>query len=193
MYSIRMKKLLNSALHISIMAGLIFVLTGCGKKYVKSEAVELLKNDFGPLDERQVSLETRDYIISMVIDEVAGASGNDKQEPYKFTFTLADLAEYSGDTGKSFKTSEYICYADSLETALDRYFEENERQLDMGHISDIYINDSTLDIKSNELVYEMSRFPSVAKSVQTTLTSGGVAKELILRELIKNVYAGEDF
>lgn len=187
------KKVSLSALFCCLAVGLIFFMTGCGKKYVKSEAMEILKGDFAPLDKRQVSLEMRDYVISMVIDEVAEASENGTQEPYKFTFTLADLAGYSGDTGKSFKTSEYICYAGSLKAALDRYFEENERQLDMGHISDIYINDSLAEIKSSELVYEMSRFPSVSKSVQTTLTSGDFIEELILRELIKKVYAGEDF
>lgn len=178
----------------------ILYMTGCGKSYVASEALEVLKNDFSSLDKRQVSLENRDYVINLEIDEIGNTedlnSDDDvagMQKKYKITFSVADLTEYSGDMGKLQKTAEYSFYSDNMDEALNLYYEENERQLDMGHMSNIYINDSCDEIQSNELVYEMSQLPSVAKSVPITITSGEDTKELILRELIKNVYAGEDF
>lgn len=191
----RMVTDLNAGKKYVYMAGAVIaailsvaVLTGCEKKYVKSSAVDAINRDFSAVDERQLSLENRDYVIKLIIDEL-----NNDGSIYRFNFEMADLTEYKGDSGNLLATLDYACEADSLEAAMDKYFAENERQLDLGHLSEIVINDSQAEVKSNQLIFEMSRLPGIAKSVPTRIIAGRQNEELILREVIKNVYAGEDF
>lgn len=163
-------------------------LTGCSKRYVGYNAAEAINRDFSAVDERQLSLEDRDYVVTLTIDEL------DKEEfMYRFNFVTADLTEYKGDSENLLGTSEYTCESNSLEAALDKYYDETERQLDLGHMSDIVINDNEPDVKSNQLIFEMSNLPGIAKSVPTKIVTARQSEELILRELIKKVYAGEEF
>ena len=164
------------------------MLGGCEKKYVESDAFNEIRKDFAALNDKQLSIENRDYVTTFTIDE----SAKSKKE-YKFTFETADLSGYQGDSGKTLKTNKFECEAKSIEAAIEEYYKENERQLDLGHLSDIVINNRKKKIKSNLLILEMSEMPGIDKSVQVSVVTKKESEKLVLRELIKNVYAGEDF
>lgn len=143
------------------------VFTGCGNKYESS------------------SLEDRDYVITMSVSK--------EKSDYAFSFEIADLTEYSGDSKKSLKTENYSCESEGLEKALHMYCDETDRQLDVGHISEIIIYDDGEKQCAYDIAREISNMPAMAKSVPVKLVEEENSRELILRELIKEAYAGEDF
>jgi len=161
---------------------------GCEKKFVDSEVLKDKRVNFEALNNKQLSLENRDYVITLAISE--NAKSNDE---YKFSFETADLSEYKGDSGKSLKTNKFKCEAKSIEDAIEEYYKENEKQLDLGHMKDIVIKNQKKKIKSNLLILEMSEMPGINKSVEVRIITKKESKKHVLRELIKNVYAGEDF
>lgn len=143
------------------------VFAGCGNKYESS------------------SLEDRDYVITMSVSR--------ERSDYTFSFEIADLTEYSGDSKKSLKTENYSCVSEGLEKALHMYCDETERQLDVGHVSEIVIYDDEEQQCAYDIAREISNMPTMAKSVPVKLVGGESSRQLILRELIKEAYAGEDF
>lgn len=163
MRTVKSEKIIYFALLCCIAA----VLTGCGNKY------------------ESASLEDRDYVITMSVSK--------GESDYTFSFEIADLTEYSGDSGKSLKTENYSCVSEGLEKALHMYCDETERQLDVGHISEIVIYDSGGQQCAYDIAREISSMPTMAKSVPVKLVDGEHSRQLILRELIKEAYAGEDF
>ena len=164
-----------------------FTLSGCRK-----DDVNVLANDvrvsFDAIDSELGSLENRDYVMTLDIDEGSILGG-----AYSFEFNVADLTEYKGASEGNLGMIEYECEADSVSDALDKYYEKKNRHLDMGHISLIEFNDDIRGRKLEKIIAELSDMPAVAKSVKVTLNYGEKEVEMNLRELIKLVFDGEDF
>lgn len=162
---------------------------------------------FAPLDARQMSLEYRDYVEEMSVEEIAvdeitvdGITVDGMSiEKSRFKFSVAELSDYKGDQAMETKT--FSVKANSLKEALDLYYEEQERQLDLGHISCIRCG-----LKGDELdrlLYELGMIPGIPKSVEVVI--GDVPfvtgeddkrnvpgeRKYILRELIKAAYGRE--
>lgn len=144
---------------------IIFVLlcTGCRNKYESS------------------SLENRDYATSITV--TAG------EDDYIFDFTIADLSEYNGDAENILKTSEYSCISSDMSAAIIDYYDNTDRQLDIGHVSELRIYSSDKE-SLYKLAEELSNLPMIAKSVPVEL-SGDCERKILLRELIKEAYAWE--
>lgn len=157
------------------MAGLFFwfvaacIPAGCGNKYETS------------------SLEDRDYVISMTILE------QEKETGYAYSFVIADLTEYNGDSKNALNTTEYSCMAESLETAMHQYYDENDRQLDIGHVSEMTVYSKEENTCAYAVALEISNMPMMAKSVPVRLVNREGERKIILRDLIKEAYAGEEF
>ena len=62
----------------------------------------------------------------------------------------------------------------------------------MGHLSDIELDDDLKNEEINALITELSDMPYVAKSVIVEFTQGGVEKEKLLKDMIKESYSGEN-
>ncbi len=188
---VMMKK--QGILHSVKVAGLLFAIgvttfiTGCNSE------------KFKPIDDKGDSVENRDYVMELLVEEgdvdsnlytaTLSDAVNSNETIYNFTFTIADIEQYSGGEGKGLKTNEFICQATSLDEALEKYFQEKERQLDVGHLEEIVFK----NIDYVPLVFEMSAMPKLGKSVKVSLEAGEKKEKIILRELIKNIYAGENF
>ena len=91
------------------------------------------------------------------------------------------------------KTKEYQCEENGMKEAIEKYYSEKERELDLGHISEIKLDKTLSDENIKDIVLELSTMPSVAKSVEVTYREKGKEKKILLRELIKTAYTGEDF
>lgn len=148
-----------------IMLCLLIGCSGCQNKY------------------ETASLENRDYATEIEVTI-------EKDKPYIFVFTVADLAEYSGDSEGLLKTKEYIYAATDLEDAMRIYYDENNRQLDIGHVNKMIMH-NTDKKKMYELAREISDMPMMAKSVEVTLYDEEQTEKILLRELIKAAYAWE--
>lgn len=225
---------------------LTFFLVGCGKRYEASDFYQDLKEGlssenlgFHALDERQSSLESRDYVTELGIcpnNSEDATSGQKKK--YIFVVKVADLTEYAGDSKGALKTSDYVCEADTFDELMDLYVVKEERQLDLGHIKTIIFDISTptatetdaqsgeskaesgneesilpddadiqavsvtaemekllekQEIKMQDLILEMANMPYIGKSVKVQLVQDGKSMEIVLRDLIKLAFAGEDF
>lgn len=160
------KKSLKGIIFFMLSCCIAGIFAGCGNKYESS------------------SLEDRDYVITMSVSR--------EESDYTFSFEIADLTEYSGNSEKSLKTENYSCVSEDLEKALHMYCDETERQLDVGHVSEIVIYDDEQQC-AYDIAREISNMPMMAKSVPVKLVDGESSRQLILRELIKEAYAGEDF
>lgn len=140
--------------------------TGCQNKY------------------ESASLENRDYATKIDI------AINDNQA-YVFEFTIADLTEYNGASEGLLDTNVYICASTGLENAMQMYYDENNRQLDIGHVKSIKIYSEDKE-RLYEFAREISEMPMIAKSVSVSLNeSQGGCREILLRELIKEAYTWE--
>lgn len=148
-----------------VMLCLLLGCTGCQNKY------------------ETASLENRDYATEIEITI-------ERDKSYIFVFTVADLAEYSGDSEGLLKTKEYVYVAADLEDAMCVYYDENNRQLDIGHVNSIVMHSSDT-ARLYELVKEIGDMPMMAKSVEVTLYDKEETKKILLRELIKTAYAWE--
>lgn len=151
------------------LLGAVCILAGCGNKYESS------------------SLEDRDYVISMTILE------REEEAGYAYSFVIADLTEYNGDSKNALNTTEYSCTAESLETAMHQYYDENDRQLDIGHVSELTVYSGEENTCAYAVAREISSMPMMAKSVPVRLVNREGERKIILRELIKEAYAGEEF
>ena len=146
------------------------------------------------IDNRQSSLETMDYAVELTVKE----NINDKKIEnadymYTFVFKVADLSDYKGDSDNLLITNDYSCGAESLKDALDKYYKDKEKHIDLGHLKAINIYDNEDDKKIKDIIFELKDMPSVTKSVKVLLERDENTKKLNLRKLIKNMYAGENF
>lgn len=161
----------RKGIYTILLCMIAMIMTGCGNKYESS------------------SLEDRDYVVSMIISD---DSSPDARDVYVFAFEIADLTDYMGDSAKALKTSSYSCESGSLEDALHQYYDENDRQLDVGHINEMTFYPGMSIDAVYDIVKEFSMLPMMAKSVPVHLMEESGSRDIILRELIKEAYAGED-
>ncbi len=154
-----------------VLCALNLCMCSCGKKYENS------------------SLEDKDYATSITIDWDKSKNSDESEEKYVFTFEVVDLTDYSGDAERSLKKEKYIYKAGTLADAVMQYYIENERKLDLGHLKELRLNDEPITEVYEDIVYELSNMPSVAKSLQIECASD---EKIILRDLIKLVYSGEN-
>ena len=151
-----------------VITGMMFclcVLSGCKDK----------------LNNRQLSLENRDYVVIMELDA----------SKENFIFQVADLSDYKGASKTQLKTNEFKFQGKSIEEAIEKYYEKNERQLDLSHVEGMTIKYENVE-DAKLLIMEMEDFSSISKSVEVELNKGDEQSKKILRELIKSVYAGEE-
>lgn len=145
------------------------LVSGCGNK------------EFKPLSRQQSSIENRDYVTHITF------KGDDE-----IIFAVADIKKYLSDATGDFETKEEKVREDSLEDALEKYYEDKGRQLDLGHLSGITFQNIKED-DLREYVLEMSSDSSLGKSVTVIIEDKDKSKEIPLRDLIKNAYSGENF
>ncbi len=150
----------------------IFIDENLGETFTAKEAL-------AP-ERQQESLEHRDYVKRMQV-------GMTSSDQYVFTFTIADLSDYKGESGMMEK--EYVLRADSLEAAIADYREREERQLDLGHVQQI-VTEQT-DEAWHNLLLEFGKLPGISKSVDVVVAEKG--EKYILREMIKAAYGRESF
>ena len=164
------KRILKRLALMFVMVSTTFVMWGCGSE------------EFKPLTNQQESVEDRDYVTNLTIqgDEI--------------TFTIADIKKYLSDATGDYETKEEKVKAIGLKDALDKYYVDKGRQLDLGHLSGITFEKVEKE-QLREYVLEMSNLPSLGKSVNVTigLEDKKDKKEISLRQLIKDVYSGESF
>lgn len=152
-----LKKVTSSGMVLILLLGL----TGCNIFYKENASIEL-----------------RDYVLKMDIER------NEENTKYKFSLTVADLAEYSGKPGEGGvkeKDIEYQC--NTFNDLLDEHKEKSGKTLDVGHIEEINIKGSNL----NDLFVEMSSETTISKSVMVKSEN----EEKTLRAMIKDAYQGQ--
>ena len=144
-----------------------------------------LDDEFKPIGRQQGSVENRDYVteITFVGDE-------------EIVFTVADIKKYLSDATGDFETKEERVDEDSLQHAMEDYFEKNGRNLDLGHVTGVTFS-NVMDDDIRDYVLEMGNRHQMGKSVTVTIegkNKKGVEerREISLRQLIKKVYAGEN-
>lgn len=161
------------ALFIVIALGAL-AMTGCD-----------MDEEFKPIGRNQGSVEDRDYVtkITFVGDE-------------EIVFTVADIKKYLSDATGDFETKEERIREDSLDDAMEDYYETNGRNLDLGHLSAVTFS-NVLEDDLREYVLEMSQMPQMGKSVTVTIDGKNEmgqeeSQDISLRQLIKKAYAGEN-
>lgn len=168
-------------------------LTGCRSVKNTVELTREINTGFSSLNQKNVSLENRDYVAILTVDtgetgsEISGEGGSEAY--YSFKFTIADLEDYKGSSQGNLKKKYYECIAVDLKEALASYSLENDRQLDMGHVWEIVLKLDYWEPQTLWLIRELESMPSVPKSVTVTDSRGN---ELPLRELIKLLYSREE-
>lgn len=173
---------------ITIGVGLAMVLTACNSVDNTRNLTQGINSSYKPLEDKRESIENRDYATSI---EVKVAEDGDKV--YSFKIETVDLSEYKGGSEGNMKTKEYQCEENGMKEAIEKYYSEKERELDLGHISEIKLDKTLSDENIKDIVLELSTMPSVAKSVEVSYQERGNEKKILLRELIKTAYTGEDF
>lgn len=133
------------------------------------------------LNARQLSLENRDYVVTAKFDVTVD----------KFTFDVANLSDYKGASKKQLKTDKYEFDGESIKAAIEKYYADEERQLDLSHMESVTVVYEDMD-EAKMLIMEMESFSSIGKSVEVNLENGNTKDKKILRELIKVIYAGEE-
>lgn len=174
-------------------------LTGCKSIGNTVELTREINTDFSSLDQKNVSLENRDYVVSLTVAENTEDDGEGSREDEElrtedngqkklyFKFAVADLEEYKGASQGTLKEKSYEYFALSLKESLLLYSAESKRQLDMGHVWEIKLFLDYGSVEMEQLIKELESMPSVPKSV-TVMDSDG--NELPLRDVIKIVYSG---
>ncbi len=137
---------------------------------------------YEPLSKKQVSIEERDYVTEI------NFKGNDE-----IIFTIADIKKYLSEGTGDFETTKKSYKADSIQQVMDNYYEENGRQLDVGHLENIDF-DQVSEEKIRRYAIEMSDITALGKSVTVTIEPEDEEKYAMpLRQLIKLSYSGENF
>lgn len=147
-------------------------LTGCGKRY------------------ESASIENRDYVERMRVEASEAtrvASKTDAAETIMFLFVIADLEEYSSSGSGKLEFDWYSCEADSLEDAIARYYDDMGQQLDLGHMEEIFFDDSVAEDLEAAIIEEFSDMPFVPKSIN--VYEGDSDDPEILREKIKALFS----
>lgn len=181
---------------VLLAIGSTFLTTGCKTRV-----------DFKKIDDRQSSLESMDYAVTLTVrnagceadsDHEKEEAGKDTGEVggerdteevnYYFEFEVADLSDYKGDSGDMLSTSRYESMASDLKTALDNYYAAKEKHLDLGHLKLINLYGDVSDV-----VMELKDMPSVTKSVEVEISYKDGIQKINLRKMIKKLYAGEEF
>ncbi len=134
------------------------------------------------LNNKQLSLENRDYVVSVNFDMTEN----------QFDFKVADLSDYKGASSNQMETKDFNFKGNSIRNAIEEYYEKEERQLDVGHIEDISIEYEAYE-ELKKILLEIEEFSSIPKSIEVTLRKNHIDTKKILREMIKAVYAGEEF
>lgn len=178
----------NGWLLLILGAGITLTLTGCRSVENTTEITQDINSSYKPLEDKHTSIENRDYVVSLEVEpgEKLGAK-------YDFKFEIADLTEYKGGSENTMKTKDYECEEDNIKKALTKYYGEKERELDLGHINEVKLDEDLTNQEMKDIVLELSDMPSVAKSVEVSYEKNGKEEKVLLRELIKTAYAGEDF
>ena len=156
------------------------VLAAIGSVLIGNEKLgrQFIQNDFTATEQKKETLEHRDYVQEMQVE--TAKSG------YQFTFVIADIAGYEGENSIGQKL--YHVQADSLEKAADLYREQEERQLDFGHMKQIAADMTRQEI--HPLLLEIGHRPGISKSIPVVMETG--QKKYILREMIKAAYGREN-
>ncbi|MBE5953339.1 MAG: hypothetical protein E7257_04185 [Lachnospiraceae bacterium] len=135
--------------------------------------------EFEPVGENHGSIEDRDYVTSITI------KGDEE-----IIFTVADIKKYLKDATGDYETKEMSVKEDSLEDALEEYYQAKGRWLDLGHLSTVTFQEvGEEDLR--EFAMEMGNIHELGKSVTATISSNKESEELPLRQLIKMAYSGE--
>ena len=181
---------------VLLAIGSTFLTTGCKTRV-----------DFKKIDDRQSSLESMDYAVTLTVRN-AGCEDNSDHEKeeagedtgevgserdteevnYYFEFEVADLSDYKGDSGDMLSTRRYESMASDLKTALDNYYAAKEKHLDLGHLKLINLYGDVSNV-----VMELKDMPSVTKSVEVEISYNDGIQKTNLRKMIKKLYAGEEF
>lgn len=167
-----------------MIIGSLCFLSGCSLEYTSG--------DYGALTNQQESIEARDYVTDITF-----------QGEQDIIFTVADIKKYISDGTGSFDTREEKLKGDSIESVMNDYYKNKGRQLDVGHLTAIAFKDVEEE-KLKSYVKEMSKMTNMGKSVTVTIEPESKDEkgegenntkkvQLPLRQLIKKVYAGENF
>lgn len=103
------------------------------------------------------SIEDRDYASELTIHQ--------HDEGLSYTFFIANLEDYQGDTGKRINSIKYSCDTDSIYEAVALYGESEERQLDVGHLKKIVIEGHIDEKLYKGLLSELRENPNVQKTI----------------------------
>ena len=159
-----------SVVTLSICVG--FLLCGCEKSVM-----------YDSLDEKPASLETMDYAVTLTI--TCG-------DMYVFDFEIADLTDYKGDSEKVLTTENFVCETETLQGAMDIYFKNNNRHINLGHLKQIRI-DANADVEGfKAMVLELKSIPYITNTVDVEYDYEENKYDTELLILIKKVYAGEE-
>lgn len=164
-----------------------FMFTGCKGRDIMDGLVGSVC-DAKAKASKTPSIEGRAYVTELEIEggntlELATLTDAGYEKSYIFTFKIADLSEYKGDTGAKLKTEEYAYEGISLEDAVNAFHEKNKRIPDMGHMKKIVLSGDWQNYA--DILLETSSMPNVSKSTRVEITGEG---EYTLTELIREVY-----
>ena len=159
---------------VVLLAGFM---TGCD-----SDDIDFREDNFNYTGVDQGSLEDRDYVTHITF------KGDDE-----IIFTVADIKTYLSDATGEFDTKEERLREDSLQEAMEEYYEDMGRWLDLGHLSGMTFEKVEID-DLREYAMEMGNMHQLGKSVTVSVKADkdGQATEIPLRQLIKKAYAGEN-
>ena len=164
-----------------------FTLTGCKGRDIMDGLVGGVLSAEAKAS-KAPSIEGRAYVTELKIEggntlELATLTDAGYEKSYIFTFKIADLSEYKGDTGAKLKTEEYSFEGISLEDAVNAFNKKNKMMPDMGHMKKIVLSGSWQSYR--DILLETSEMPNVSKSTKVETTGEG---EYTLTELIREVY-----
>ena len=174
----KLKRYINLFL---ICALSVLLLSGCERRV-----------GFVAIDDRQASLETMDYAVSMTVVCGTGFNENGHDDRYDVTFEVADLTDYKGDSKRLLSTEECTVSAASLDEALELYYEANGQHINLGHLDKLYLFGLNRNECFDELLTELKEMPSITKTVDTIYHFDDEEGELTLLALIKKRYEREE-
>ncbi len=184
---IRLRKGKMEALKIlAVCVAVSFILTGCKGRDIMDGLAGGVRNAEAKTS-KAPSIEGRAYVTELKIEggntlELATLTDAGYEKSYIFTFKIADLSEYKGDTGAKLKTEEHSYEGINLEDAVSVFNEKNKMMPDMGHMKKIVLSGGWQNYM--DILLETADMPNVSKS--TKVEAEG--KEYTLMELISEVY-----
>ncbi len=169
-----------------IFVAVSFTLTGCKGRDIMDGLAGGVRNAEAKAS-KAPSIEGRAYVTELKIEggntlELATLTDAGYEKSYIFTFKIADLSEYKGDTGAKLKTEEHSYEGINLEDAVNAYNEKNKMMPDMGHMKKIVLLGGWQNYM--DILLETSDMPNVSKSTKVEAEGN----EYTLMELISEVY-----